>query len=99
MVSDADLDRLLAEYSCGSLLRTDLERATGLWFGEILTEMAKRGLALPKVDSRIHYNEAQMALFNNIFGKTESVVPVKIKSCMAKRVALWLRNKLFWKKD
>lgn len=63
------LDKMLAEYSGGVISRKELEEATGLWFGEILTEMAKRNLSLPKVDTRLTYNEKQMALFNKIFAK------------------------------
>lgn len=69
MVCETELDKLLAEYSAGSLTRRELEAATGLWFGEILNELAKRELALPKVDTRPMYNQAQTALFNRIFKK------------------------------
>ena len=61
------LDKILAEYSTGVVSRKKLEEATGLWFGEILAEMAKRGLALPKVNTAQKFNEKQAALFNQIF--------------------------------
>jgi hypothetical protein len=63
-----DLDRLLAAYSQGELSRKMLEQATGLWFGEILAELARRGLALPRVDSSVRFNQAQQRLYEQVFG-------------------------------
>jgi hypothetical protein len=61
------LDQMLAEYSSGKLSRRELERATGLWFGEILSELARLSLPLPRVDTRTHFNEAQRQLFTKVF--------------------------------
>ena len=74
IVTSADLatstrDALLEEYSAGRLGRCALEEATGLWFGEILAELAQRRLPLPRVDSRIHFNEAQQRLYEHVFGQ------------------------------
>ncbi|NVM77870.1 hypothetical protein FHW83_003693 [Duganella sp. SG902] len=63
-----ELDALLAAYSTGKVSRRELERATGLWFGEILAEMAARRLPLPRVDTRVHFNDAQRRLFERVFG-------------------------------
>ena len=62
------LDDLLAAYSTGRLGRRELEQTTGLWFGEILTEMACRHLPLPRVDTSVEFNPAQQRLFNQVFG-------------------------------
>lgn len=62
------LDQLLAAYSCGHRSRRELEQATGLCFGEILSELARLGLPLPRVDTRVHFNEAQRQLFGRVFG-------------------------------
>lgn len=40
---------LLADFSAGKLSRSELIEATGLSFAEILTELSKAGLPLPKV--------------------------------------------------
>jgi hypothetical protein len=63
-----DLDQLLAAYSEGRTSRRELEQATGLWFGEILSELARCRLPLPRVDTRVHFNEAQHQLFRRVFG-------------------------------
>lgn len=65
---ETKLDSLLTAYSEGRVSRRELERATGLWFGEILSEMALRQLPLPRVDTRMHFNEAQQRLFERVFG-------------------------------
>ena len=65
--SAAYLDTMLAEYSTGAVSRKELEEATGLWFGEILVELSKRGLTLPRVDAAQKFNEKQRALFDRIF--------------------------------
>ncbi|MFA9217302.1 MAG: hypothetical protein ACEQSK_09375 [Sphingomonadaceae bacterium] len=62
------LDTLLAQYSAGVIDRRALEQASGLWFGDILTALAERGLRLPRVDSGIHYTPAQQRLFDQVFG-------------------------------
>ncbi|MHA4867057.1 hypothetical protein ACXZ1M_05105 [Duganella sp. PWIR1] len=63
-----ELDAMLTAYSEGRMSRRELEQATGLWFGEILSEMALRSLPLPRVDTRMHFNEAQQRLFEQVFG-------------------------------
>jgi len=63
-----ELEPLLVLYSHGALIRCDLERASGLWFGDILAALAQRGLPLPRVDSSVHFNQAQQALYELVFG-------------------------------
>jgi len=67
-ITAQDIDQLLAAYSEGRMDRRELEQATGLWFGEILSELARCRLALPRVDTRVHFNEAQQGLFQRVFG-------------------------------
>lgn len=67
-IEEASLDQLLAAYSAGRMGRRDLEKATGLWFGDILSELSSRSLPLPRVDTRVHFNEAQQRLFEQVFG-------------------------------
>lgn len=62
------LAQLLAAYSEGRISRRELEQSSGLWFGEILAGLAERGLPLPRVDTRMHFNEAQHHLFTQVFG-------------------------------
>lgn len=62
------LDQLLAAYSQGRISRRELEQSSGLWFGEVLSRLAERGLPLPRVDTRSHFNEAQRNLFARVFG-------------------------------
>ena len=68
-MSAEQLDVILNSYASGNITRRNVEDATGLWFSDILEELGKRGLHLPKVDTRIHYNGKQLALFNTIFSK------------------------------
>ncbi len=63
-----ELEQLLRAYSEGKSGRRELEQATGLWFGEILAELARRRLPLPRVDTRMHFNEAQRRLYEQVFG-------------------------------
>ena len=65
---DERLEQLLKAYSSGRLSHRELEQATGLWFGDILAALRARGLPLPRVDSRAHFNEAQQRLFDQVFG-------------------------------
>jgi prevent-host-death family protein len=65
--SPAILDKLLSDYSRGLVARKDVEGMTGLWFGEVVAEMAKRGLSLPIVGSEQKFNASQAALFDRIF--------------------------------
>lgn len=62
-------DDLFEAYSSGRVTRRVIEEETGLWFGEVLEEMGKRGLKLPKVDSTIHLNDKQLALHNAFFSE------------------------------
>jgi hypothetical protein len=48
----SQLDLLLAQYAGGTLTSRELWCATGLAFGEILLELGKRGLALPRVSPK-----------------------------------------------
>lgn len=50
---DKQLDKLLMAYSSGKIDRRTLEEKTGLWFGEILEELGKRGLQLPRVPKNV----------------------------------------------
>jgi hypothetical protein len=68
IVAGQELDQLLRAYSEGKTGRRELEHATGLWFGEVLAELARRGLPLPRVDTRVHFNEAQRRLYEQVFG-------------------------------
>ena len=67
-ITAQNIDQFLAEYSEGRIGRRELEQATGLWFGEILSELARCHLALPRVDTRVHFNDAQRRLFQQVFG-------------------------------
>jgi hypothetical protein len=42
-VADGELEQLLAAYSAGRISRRQLEKATGWWFGDILSALADRG--------------------------------------------------------
>jgi hypothetical protein len=68
IVVGQELDQLLRAYSEGKAGRRELELATGLWFGEILAELARRGLPLPRIDTRAHFNAAQQRLYEQVFG-------------------------------
>lgn len=67
-VATASKDQLLLAYSQGNLSRRELERSSELWFGDILAELARRGLPLPRVDTSVHFNEAQRHLYQRVFG-------------------------------
>ncbi|WP_198161345.1 hypothetical protein [Variovorax sp. WDL1] len=47
----SQLDLLLAQYAGGTMTSRELSCATGLAFGEILVELGKRNLALPRVSA------------------------------------------------
>ncbi|OEZ63200.1 hypothetical protein [Duganella sp. HH105] len=66
--ASAQLQLLLVAYSEGRISRRELEQSSGLWFGEILEALARHGLPLPRVDTRAHFNDAQRALFQRVFG-------------------------------
>lgn len=50
--SPSKLDMLLARYASGTMTSRELAGATGLAFGEILVELGKRNLALPRVSAQ-----------------------------------------------
>jgi hypothetical protein len=66
-----NLHDLLASYSTGNMTRQTLEEKTGLWFSEVLLELGKHGLPLPRVDSSMHLNRAQLALQHAIFSEAQ----------------------------
>ena len=61
------LDEIINSYASGKMTRRNVEEATGLWFSDILEELERRGLQLPKVDTRTHLNDKQLALYSIIF--------------------------------
>lgn len=61
------LDELLQAYSAGDLDQLSLQECSGLWCGDILAELARRGLPSPVVDSVAGYSAAQRALCGEIF--------------------------------
>jgi len=63
------LDEILRSYAAGNIARRNVEEATGLWFSDILEELGCHDLQLPRVDTRSHYNDKQLALFDTIFSK------------------------------
>ena len=67
ILTDKQLDKILNDYSVGNVTHRNLEELTGLWFSDILAELKHRGLSLPKVDSKVHFNEKQLSLYNSIF--------------------------------
>ena len=69
MEEDKALDDLLARYSSGDLPRKKLEEMTGLWFGEILSQMRKRKLPLPVFDYENDYPDSQVELYKKVFGR------------------------------
>jgi len=68
-LTEEQLDEILSSYASGKISRRNVEEATGLWFTDILAELGRRGLQLPRVDTRVHLNDKQLALYNAIFGK------------------------------
>ena len=68
-LTEEQFDEMLNAYAAGMITRRNVEEATGLWFSDILAELGRRGLQLPKVDTRMHLNDKQLALYNTIFSK------------------------------
>lgn len=68
-LSDDQLATVMTSYAAGKITRKMVEETTGMWFGDILAELGRRGLSLPRVDTRTHYNAKQAALFKTIFGE------------------------------
>jgi hypothetical protein len=54
-------------YSTGHLSRKDLEKETGLDFGDIIVEMRRLGLPLPRYDNRADFNDREKELYRKIF--------------------------------
>jgi hypothetical protein len=71
-MDDPLIDELMKAYSSGAITHRELEAQTGLWFGDVLGELGKRGLPLPRVDSTVHYNEKQMAVYKSVFRARQS---------------------------
>ncbi len=67
--SDAgfDIEKAFAAYSTGEMPKTELEKLTGLWFGDILLELGKRNLPLPRFSSFHTYTPEQKALYDKVF--------------------------------
>ena len=65
---DFDIEKAFAAYSAGQMRRTELEELTGLWFGDILLELAKHNHPLPRFSSFANYTTEQKALYDKIFG-------------------------------
>lgn len=62
----AKLDELVRLYAMGNLSWVDLASSTGLAYGDVLIELGKRGLAVPRgVPNR---RPAQDALFERALG-------------------------------
>ena len=68
-VTTATLDKLIELYAAGSMTGAELESTTGLAFGEVLVELGKRGLALPRVSP--DRRPDQDALFERAVGGGE----------------------------
>ena len=69
---DVHIGEAMKAYSSGVITHRELEDQTGLWFEDILGELCKRGLPLPRVDSTVHYNKKQMALYTSVFRTPKS---------------------------
>jgi hypothetical protein len=71
-MDDPLIDELMKAYSSGAITHRELEDQTDLWFGDVLGELGKRGLPLPRIDSTVHYNEKQMAVYKSVFRARKS---------------------------
>ena len=71
-MNDPLTDELMKAYSSGAVTHRELEDQTGLWFGDVLGELGRRGLPLPRIDSTAHYNKKQMALYKSVFRARKS---------------------------
>lgn len=63
-----ELAAMLRQYSDGTMSRKALQKATGLWFGDILLGLSEYNLPLPRVDSRELLTPEQKALFAQLIG-------------------------------
>ena len=59
---------MVRQYAGGHISRKVLQESTGMAFGEILSEMAREGLTLPRVDSRALLSDEQKLLFTRLVG-------------------------------
>jgi hypothetical protein len=65
-----DFDEALSAYSAGIMSRSELEKLTGLWFGNVLLELAKRELPLPRYAPSIRYTPEQKQMYEKLFEVT-----------------------------
>ena len=65
-----DTKKALIAYSSGEISRTELENLTGLWFGDVLLELAKLELPLPRFNSSSRYTPEQKKLHDELFKVT-----------------------------
>lgn len=64
----ARLDKVFADFANGLITRDQIAEQTGIsWFGDVLEELGKRGLSLPRTDCSIYYNDKQKAIYDEIF--------------------------------
>ena len=63
-----DTKKALTAYSAGKMSRTELEDFTGLWFGDVLLELAKLELPLPRYNSSSRYTPEQKEMYDELFG-------------------------------
>lgn len=68
LATSTPLDEALTEYSAGKISRHELESRTGLWFGDVLLEMAKRNLQLPRFNPFERYSPQQKAIYAQLLG-------------------------------
>lgn len=59
---------MLRQYAVGHISRKTLQESIGMEFGEILSDMAREGLTLPRVDSRALLSDEQKLLFTRLVG-------------------------------
>jgi hypothetical protein len=59
---------MLRQYSDGTMSRKELQKATGLWFGDILLGLSELNLPLPRFDSRKILTPEQKELFAQLIG-------------------------------
>ncbi len=64
-----EIDNALRRYANGEIGQRDLDEYGFDWFGDVIDGLVRLGLKLPRVDSKKHFNEKQMALYKKIFEK------------------------------
>ncbi|MHB8914871.1 MAG: hypothetical protein ACYC4K_03550 [Thiobacillus sp.] len=72
VIKKVEIGEAHAAYSAGKMSRTELESATGLWFGDVLLELGKRNLPLPRFDPSVQYTPEQKELHEKLFGFDEA---------------------------